>query len=158
MLSNLQEIKVTHWTPLTLAICFLISACNTTVEKANNNSANTKPTATEEKIDLSSLTKRWCGPAADPDGGYNVICFTFKEKRGGSALSTRLELQTNGRKATKGGVTSRLTVAGNKATIIPDPKVMSWQGKQYVLTHMLGTKKMSMNDAISGETHPFVTK
>ena len=137
-----------------VAIGLAMTACNTTTQTASN----TPAPAVEQKTDLSSLTKRWCGPAADPDGGYNVICFTFKEKRGGTALSTRLELQTNGRTATKGGVTSSLTIAGNKATIIPDPKVMSWQGKQYVLTHALGTNTMTMKDAISGETHPFVTK
>jgi hypothetical protein len=137
-----------------VAAGFVLTACNTTTQTASN----TPAPAVEQKTDLSSLVKRWCGPAADPDGGYNVICFTFKEKRSGTALSTRLELQTNGRTATKGGVTSSLTIAGNKATIIPDPKVMSWQGKQYVLTHVLGTNTMTMKDAISGETHSFVTK
>lgn len=137
-----------------VVIGLAMTACNTTTQTASN----TSPPAVEQKTDLSSLTKRWCGPAADPDGGYNVICFRFKEKRGGAALSTRLELRTKGRTATKGGVSSSLTVAGNKATIIPDPKVMSWQGKQYVLTHVLGTNTMTMKDAISGETHPFVTK
>ena len=137
-----------------VAIGLAMTACNTTTQTASTTPAPT----VEQTTDLISLTKRWCGPAADPDGGYNVICFTFKEKRGGTALSTRLELQTNGRTATKGGVNSSLTIAGNKATIIPDPKVMSWQGKQYVLTHILGTNTMTMKDAISGETHPFVTK
>ena len=137
-----------------VAIGLAMTACNTTTQTASN----TSPPSVEQKTDLSSLTKRWCGPAADPDGGYNVIYFTFKEKRGGTALSTRLELQTNGRTATKGGVKSSLTIADNKATIIPDPKVMSWQGKQYVLTHVLGTNTLTMKDAISGETHSFVTK
>ena len=142
---------------LVVAIGLAMTACNTTTQTASN--ATTIPeTAVEQKTDLSSLTKRWCGPAADPDGGYNVICFTFKEKHSGTALSTRLELQTNGRTATKGGVNSSLTISGNKATIIPDPKVMSWQGQQYVLTHVLGTNTMTMKDAISGETHSFVTK
>ncbi len=130
-MKNIGLISLSH--KLLRAALGLVTACNTTTQTAST----TSPPAAEQKTELISLTKRWCGPAADP---------------------ARLELQTNGRTATKGGVTSSFSIAGNKATIIFYPKVMSWQGKQYVLTHVLSTNTMTMKGAISGETRPFVAK